>query len=90
MPTVRIKKAVELEDNIHYIALEDFRSWSPGMRLGRNLKAGPGASCPFWRRRAPWIPFLRLVIAVVFLLYGKNPELNVINMDDVPKPDSKK
>ena len=94
VPTARIstkiKKDVGMEDNIQYIALEDFRSWSPGMRLGRNLKAGPGASCSLWRRKAPWIPFLRLVIAVLSFLYGKNPETDVINMDDVPKPDSKK
>lgn len=94
VPTARIsskiKKAVGLEDNIEYVALKDFRSWSPGMRLGRNFKAGPGASCSFWRRKAPWIPFLRLVIAVVSLLYGKSPETDVIDVDNVSKPDPKR
>jgi hypothetical protein len=56
------------------IALSDWRSWNPGMALGRNFTTGPGRDG--WKdgMYLPWLKYVRLVAEVICSLHGVDPE----------------
>ena len=62
------------------ISLEDVRPWKIGMKIGANFRVGPpgGRKDSLWKIPMTWPKFLRLIIEVFTILYGKEEELCLV------------
>ena len=52
------------------VALDDYRSYAPGMALGRQFSSGPSEKHEPWKVNASWTDYLRLIAEVVRVLHG--------------------
>ena len=52
------------------ISLDDYRSYAPGMALGRMFTSGPSDKHEEWKNEVQWIAYLRLIAEVVMIIYG--------------------
>ena len=51
-------------------SLSYFRSWAPGMALGRSFASGPNPTHEAWHVYVSWTAYLKLVIEVLSHLHG--------------------
>ena len=52
------------------VALDDYRSYAPGMCLGRQFSSGPSNKHEPWKVEVVWGAYLRLIAEVVRIIYG--------------------